>query len=269
MFNKNEIEVRFNEHIYGKELRHICEVYPIISARKTEKSWWKIMKAHYDVLFSDKRKDFTGTAPTIKYCPGIYDFTNYGYIVPAWQDFQFWVNDNGDVEWEVPPNMANVDNIRIHPKEQMGSSPILGETANCILTLIAPWYISTPKGTSVMVTKPFYHYSNDFDVCPGVLDTDIDSNGNHIVDVFMRFNVRNKIIHIKAGEPLVQIMPFKRTNWTLKHVELDDLPIWVKDDNIKLQTRFASRTDDKNSMTKYRHDDSDKQFETNTNKKFD
>jgi len=265
MFNNNKIQVGFNEHIYGKELRHICDVYPIISARKREKSWWKIMKSHYDIFFADRgistRKDFKGTAPTIKYCPGIYDFINYGYIVPAWQDFQFWVNDNGDVEWEVPPQMANVDNVRIHPKEQVDASPILGETANCILTLIAPWYIGTPKGTSVMVCKPFYDYSNDFDVCPGVLDTDIQANGNHIVDIFMRFNVRNKVIEIKAGQPLVQIMPFKRTNWKLEHVEFDKIPLWVQDDNIKLSTRFASRTDDKNSMTNYRH--------TDTNKKFD
>ena len=289
MFNKNEIEFRFNEHIYGKKFRHICEVYPIISARKAEKSWWKKMKAHYDVRFSDRIKEFTGIAPTMKYCPGIYDFTNYGYIVPAWQDFEFLVNNNGDVEWVVPPEMHDVKNIRIHEKAQMDTSPILGETANCILTLIAPWYISTPKGTSIMVCKPFYDYSNDFDVCPGVLDTDIDSNGNHIVDAFLRFNVRNKVIRIKAGQPLIQILPFKRTNWTLKYVELEDLPVWVKNDNIKLQTRFESRTDDKNSMTKYRQDDSDKKFEviptlngcpidrevqmhgfpTDTNKKFD
>ena len=99
MFNKNEIEFRFNEHIYGKELRHICEVYPIISARKTEKSWWKTMRAHYDFVFSRTRMDFKGIKPTIKYCPGIYDFTNYGYIIPAWQDFSFWVDDNGAIEW--------------------------------------------------------------------------------------------------------------------------------------------------------------------------
>ena len=161
MFNNNEIIVRYNEFVYGKEFKALTEAYPIVPAKKIEKSWWKIMKTHFDVRLSKTRKEFTCKPPTIKYSPGINDFTNYGYIVPAWQDFQFWVNDDGDIEWEVPEPMAQKKNIRVHSKEQVATSPILGETANCILTLIAPWYISTPKGTSIIVCKPFYDYSNE------------------------------------------------------------------------------------------------------------
>ena len=97
MFNNNKIEVRFNEIIYGKEFRNICDVYPIVPANKIEKSWWKIMKIHFDIFLSQTRKDFKAEKPTIKYCPGIFDFTNYGYIIPAWQDLQFWVNDDGQI----------------------------------------------------------------------------------------------------------------------------------------------------------------------------
>ena len=216
---------------------------------------------HYDIIISG-RKEFKGIAPTIKYCPGVIDFTNYGYIVPAWQDFQFWVNDDGQVEWIVPPRMRQISNIFMHGAEQVDTCPILDNTASYILKLSSPWYISTPKGTSLVMCKPFYHYSNDFDVCPGVLDSDIDRASNKMINAFIRFNVRNKIIHIKAGQPLLQLIPFKRTNWKLKHVETD---INFKDmrghDVIKSVTKFDADISDKKSMSKFRHDDSNKKFE--------
>jgi len=262
MFNNNEIEVRFNEFLYGKAFKPICDLYPIISAKKTEKSWWKKMKLHYDVFFSNKRDYFKTTSPTIKYCPGIYDFTNAGYILPAWQDFQFWVNDDGDVEWEVPEQMGRIENITAHPKEQVDTSPILGETASYLLKLISPWSISTSKGTSLIYGKPFYHYSNDFDVCPGVIDSDMDRGPNKEINVFIRFNVRNKIIHIKAGQPLMQIIPFKRRNWKLTYVKMDkNFRTTATRDQMKLSTRFAPRIEDKDSLITYRNDDSNKKFD--------
>jgi len=261
MFNNNEIEVRFNELLYGNDLKAICDVYPIVPAKKIEKSWWKTMKTHYDMVLSRTRKDFKTTTQTIKYCPGIVDFTNYGYIVPAWQDFQFWVNDNGNIEWHVPANMSNTNNILVHRREQVDTCSILDNSANCILKLVSPWLINTPKGTSLIFCKPFYHYSNEFDVCPGVLDSDINRNPNKAINPMIRFNVRNKVIHIKAGQPLIQLIPFKRTNWKLKYLKFDknfkDMKI---DDSIYHTTRFNPRMD-KDSMTRFRHDDSNKKFE--------
>ena len=262
MFN-NEIKVGFNEFTYTEIYKELCEVYPITSAKKTEKSWWKIMKAHYDIFLSNTRKEFKGIAPTIKYCPGIYDFTNYGYIVPAWQDFQFWIDDDGQIEIQEPVAMQPVKKLNTHTKEQLGTCPILDNSAKYILKIMSPWLVSTPKGTSLMMCKPFYHYSNDFDVCPGVLDSDIESSlSNHEINVMIRFNVKNKVIHIKAGQPLIQIIPFKRTNWKLKHWEIDKkFRDNVINQRIKMDTKFEPRITDKNSMTKFRHDDTNKNFE--------
>ena len=261
MFNNNEIIVHFNEFIYGPKFKNICNVYPIVPAKKIEKSWWKIMKTHYDIFLSG-RKNFKSKQTTIKYCPGILDFTNYGYIVPAWQDFQFWIDDDGKIEWIVPELMASVKNIRIHPSEQIDTCPILDNTAPFILKLVSPWLVRTPKGTSLINCKPFYHYSNDFDICPGVLDSDIDKEENQAINAMLRFNVRNKVIHIKAGQPLNQLIPFKRTNWKLKYLESDkNFRDMITSDNIKRDGRFESRPDDKNSMTTFRHDDSNKKFE--------
>ena len=60
MFNNNEIKVCFNEFAYRENYKHLCDVYPITSAKKTEKSWWKIMKVHYEVFFSNKQYSIVG-----------------------------------------------------------------------------------------------------------------------------------------------------------------------------------------------------------------
>jgi len=265
MFNNNEILVSFNELAYGEEFRNICDIYPIVSAKKTEKSWWTTMKSHYDIFLSSSSQPrpnpppFKTTQPTIKYCPGIFDFINYGYIMPAWQDFQFWVDDDGNIEWQVPPTMRNIGNISIHPQQQVDTCPIMDNTASYILKLVSPWFIRTSKGTSVNFCKPFYHYSNDFDVCPGVLDSDMNAPAISAVSVFIRFNVRNEVIHIKAGQPLLQFIPFKRINWKLKQVEVDkNFRDLISDYEITLNTRFQPEGD---SLTKFRHDNSNKKFE--------
>ena len=246
----NEIVTGFNEFTYPQEHKELCNIHPIIPARKIEKSWWKIKKTHFDIFFSNKYKE---QKPTIKHCPGIYDFTNYGYIVPAWQDFKFKVDENGDIQYQLNPSMENVENIFTHSQEQVDSCPIL-DNALHILKVVSPWLVSTPKGTSLIICKPFYHYSNDFDICPGVLDSDMDfSLANHQINAMIRFNVKNKVIHIKEGQPLVQIIPFNRTNWKLKYLEIDKY-IEEFPDHLK-------NTKQRRSATQFRHDNSNKKFE--------
>lgn len=261
MFNTNEIEVRFNEFTYGEQLKSICDVYPMISAKKTEKSWWKKMKTQFGLL---GKNNLNVQNATIKYCPGIYDFTNCGYIIPAWQDFHFFIDDTGNIEWTVPPAMTHLNNITRHTTEQISTCPIIDDSGPSIIKLTSPWLISTPKGTSLIICKPFYHYSNDFDICPGILDSDMEFVlPNHIINAMMRFNVKNKEVYIKAGQPLVQIIPFKRTNWKLKHLEIDkSFKDKITENEIKWSTRFGGgKVIDKDSMSKTRQDDSNKKFE--------
>ena len=70
------------------------------------------------------------------------------------------------------------------------------------------------------------------------------------------------MIHIKAGQPLIQLIPFKRTNWKLKHVEMDEnFKDMHEKDAIVVETRFNPQIMDQDSMTSFRHDDSNKKFE--------
>jgi hypothetical protein len=77
--------------------------------------------------------------------------------------------------------------------------------------------IETPKGFSVLFTKPFYDYNSDWDQCPGILDADRTPTSCHEINVFFRFNTKDKVIKFQAGDPLVQLIPFKRMNMKLEH----------------------------------------------------
>ena len=213
MFDKPTLKVYFNEFDYPEELRSLIDLYPIISTKKIDRDWWKKMKSSVKIFLSQNNPEFKTQSATLKYCPAIYDFINYGYTVPAWQDFQFYIDDQGEIECITPPSMPVKPHLA--PADQIDTCPIMGDTASEVVKLVSPWLIDSPKGFSTIFCKPFYHYSNDFDVCPGILDTDVNETSNKIVNVFLRFNVKNKVIKIDAGQPLLQLIPFKRMNWTL------------------------------------------------------
>ena len=52
-------------------------------------------------------------------------------------------------------------------------------------------------------------------MCPGIIDSDLDKRSNHLINVFLRFNVVEKEIVFRAGQPLCQLIPFERQNTKL------------------------------------------------------
>ena len=262
MFNNNEIEVRFNEFIYGKNLRNICNAYPLVPAKKIEKSWWKIMKTHYDIFLSNTRKEFKSILPTMKYCPGIYDFINCGYTVPAWQDFEFFLEDNGNIKWRIPDTLDNAYIIKVHDESQHKGCPMSTGTKG-LLKIATPWMIDTPEGYSTIFTKPFYDHPKGFDVCPGILDTDMDLLTNKQISIFIRIDVKNEVIRINAGQPLLQLIPFKRENFSYEICEpTEEFKTMVKRSYWGTASRFGNslRVDGKDSLRTKRHQDN-KNFE--------
>jgi hypothetical protein len=196
----------------------LLKLYPIVPATAADRSWWKNMKARYFVnrqITKDGISKQQGMS-TMKYCPGIFDFSNCGYIVPCLHDIKFYISKDKKVSWQIPKWLPQ-EWIEAHDKREVDSCPINhGKiTAGVIIKVITPWFWETPKGWSTIITKPFYNYSNDFDVCPGIIDSDLDNSSNHTINVFLRFNVVDKEIIFRAGQPLCQLIPFERQNTKL------------------------------------------------------
>ena len=131
-------------------------------------------------------------------------------------DIEFYVGDDGSVSWMLPPIIPEI--VKSHKKKQLGGCPFhSGEGAEDMIKVVTPFLIETPKGWSILFCKPFYEYNNDFDQCWGVLDADQKPTSCHEINVFFRFNSKDKVIKFKAGDPLVQLIPFKRINTKLEY----------------------------------------------------
>ncbi len=198
------------------------KLFPIVPATTADRSWWKEMKAHFFVerLISKDGTTKQEKSNTMKYCPGVFDFSNCGYIVPCLNDMAFYVNRAQEITWQLPSWIPERW-IDFQGKEQIDSCPISHgkNTGNGIIKVSTPWIWETPKGWSTIITKPFYNYSNDFDVCPGIIDSDLDNWSNHLINIFLRFNVIDKEILFRAGQPLCQLIPFERQNTKLTITE--------------------------------------------------
>ena len=198
------------------------KLFPIVPATETDKSWWQEMKSYFTMEKQISQDGATKQEKinTMKYCPGVFDFTNCGYIVPCLHDMSFYVNKDQEISWDTPGWIPK-SWIGYHMQEQLDSCPISHgkNVGSGVVKVLTPWYWETPKGWSTLIVKPFYNYANDFDVCPGIIDSDLDNRSNHLINVFLRFNVIDKEIVFRAGQPLCQLIPFERQNTKLTITE--------------------------------------------------
>lgn len=78
-----------------------------------------------------------------------------------------------------------------------------------------PWGIKTPPGYSVQYMDPFLHTNRDFNVFPGIIDTDTFGCSDTTL-VIVNPKVHKSFV-IKKGTPILQIFPFKREKWVASY----------------------------------------------------
>ncbi len=183
---------------------------PIKPATEFVPEWWNNLPKQY-------QKHDEPPKPTCKRCPGIFDFMRAGYILPMWSDLVFrWNGSNSEDGWDLlSPEIINQlpDAINMHDPEQGEGAPFLQDGCKALVKLQSPWYIDVPKGTSLLLTQPFYHINSDFTVVPGILDADLERLPNRELNVFIKLNKPDVPIKIEKGQPLMQIIPFVRADY--------------------------------------------------------
>jgi hypothetical protein len=141
---------------------------------------------------------------SIKLCPAVGNYLNAGYVIPAWCDIEITFEDNN-----FRINYSNLNyQHRTHPEEQFKGMFDRFKMRTDI-KLDSPWAIKTAPGYSVM-WMPMWFHNNNFQAVPSIVDTDSVPNHNPIN--IMLFEAKTTII--KMGDPLVQVIPFKREHIT-------------------------------------------------------
>ena len=196
-------------------------------ASKLIPSWYKRM----DHTFQDEAHGLNwakikggawqrfNTSRTLKQCLPVRDYLTGGYIIPAWKDIMIIRKDDGKYASVSPTDeqfaFENMIGVQWHYKEQFKNSPLEkmvdGEKAVKILN---PWVIKTPVGYSSLIFSPFYH-KNDIEIMPAIVDTD-----KHDTPVHFPCILHSEEAVLQRNTPFVQVVPFKRENWsheTQKH----------------------------------------------------
>ena len=148
---------------------------------------------------------------TVKKCVPFLDALTGGYIIPFFQDYLITMDfekknfDVRSVYGEAPPHSPE----QLPNNYQNGAKPI-GKFEN-------KWAIKTPPGYSCLFMHPINTPKKDFEIISGIVDTD-----SWVDTVLFPYYIRRHEsetekmiqIQIKVGDPMVQVIPFKRESWS-------------------------------------------------------
>jgi hypothetical protein len=182
-------------------------VEPIPSSRNIPK-WYKRMPSVRKFWNEDpdEKADYT-----VKKCIPILDAFTTGYYLVTKYDSYWTVDEDGTHECKCDAKLVEGGSkpITMHPYEQIRGLELQGMYNEYAYKFTNPFVIKTPPGYSCIFTHPFNQVS-PFLTLTGVVDTDM----HPLAVQFPFLMAKNYEGVIKSGTPIVQIIPFKRDEWT-------------------------------------------------------
>ena len=182
---------------------------PIMPASQALPVWYK--QAQIDI---PEAKEYFGTHLTFKGCPAILDSMVQGYILPLWTDV--WVEPTDDFidgkrvprfSWGETINDMVVQTQNPSASKEMASFQGLS-TSPMTLKFNSPWLVKTPKDYSMLMVPPLNNRDSRFEPVSGVVCTDEFTTYMNVPFIWTAPSDYEGVI--KAGTPLVQMIPFKR-----------------------------------------------------------
>lgn len=189
---------------YGK---HSLEPIPAI---KKMPNWFKMMPP-LRKLGEDQPLDFT-----IKKCTPVLDAFTTGYYLITKYDLNWSINENGEHVCQCHEKLVIEGHkpVTMHPFDQIKDIELNEIYNEYAYKFCNPYVIKTPPGYSCIFTHPFNQIS-PFYTLTGVVDTDM----HPLATQFPFLMIKNFEGKISAGTPIVQIIPFKREDWKMYHID--------------------------------------------------
>ena len=146
--------------------------------------------------------------PTVKTCMPFLDSMSMGYIIPFDQDYLI---DPVENDFSVTPANKEQGDFGFHGRAQLPKEwhKTTGENAG---KFINKWLIKTPPGYSCLFIHPMNRLEERWKIIEGVVDTD---NYVNVINFPFILKKRDKQFLIKKGEPMVQVVPFKRESFKM------------------------------------------------------
>lgn len=165
-------------------------------------------------------EDDYGKIPTWKACPAIMDAFLTGYVLKTPCDLTFFKNDYGSIDVKIDDEqhldfcskrfaMPQFEHPKGFYKDHFAWYP--------------DWGLELPQGYSAIYMTPMNRFDLPFMNTTGIIDND----SVHLLGTMPFFIAEGWEGTIPAGTPYVQIIPFKRENWSheleyLNHKDMYD-----------------------------------------------
>lgn len=182
---------------------------PISPASSLLPDWYREAETH-------NIKDDPWAPGTFKACMPFLDALTCGYVVPLWTDIYVVSAFNEELQVMAPTFSWSPNNPRIEvgchgPGQVQGIPQMESSTCTAAFKFECPWVIETPPGYSCLITNPLNQHNDKFQVFSAVVATD-----NYPRNIGLPFSWTAPLEWegvIKQGTSLVQIIPFKRTDF--------------------------------------------------------
>lgn len=162
-----------------------------------------------------------GKIPTWKACPAMYDIMSSGYVERVPCDLEFYYNEQGVIS--VRP-LDEKDIQFVSPRTPMPQFIVPHGYDENHFAWWSEWGVELPKGYSAIYTQPINRYDLPFLTTNGIIDNDkVSMPGT--VPFFVK---KGWTGIVEAGTPYMQLIPFKREDWTSEVLIEDPSKIYSK-----------------------------------------
>ena len=198
----NNLEtVRFVSSVPG-----VPDLYPITSMSQYRPDWTIKAREEYKQNFKQNEK-----FNHITLCPGIFNMFKVGWYVPMWYDVHIQTKKGKPgFSWKVAtPEMTEIHDMNIidtHGDMITKHIPKRDGRIDNIVKINTPYHVISPVKLLFLPLPYPDHY--DWESSSGILDT---SNSTEL-NVQLYWNVKEGERFIKAGTPLMQIIPLTEEN---------------------------------------------------------
>jgi hypothetical protein len=143
---------------------------------------------------------------TIKRCMPVLDCMTSGYIIKLPSDLLVSGGEHKSFSWAIQDWTL----IESHSESQVSQYPRDDKWSPTPYKFKNPFGIKTPEGYSCLFIDPMHSDKKPFMCMPAIVDTD-DFNTPLNFPFFIEKDFEGII---SAGTPIIQVIPFKREDWT-------------------------------------------------------
>jgi len=179
----------------------LIDLFPITKTKNTLPSWYDSLPAK----INGER--------TVKQCPGLTDLYNCGFTIPAWADYEVLVNaDNtGHIKSGMGKRYGEHSTGHDLPVQAPGAWP---DYIN--VKFHNPWWIWCSEPIEWLWVQPVWSQTHpqEFTLIPAVTEFRYQYQAN--INTLIKKPKESKLITIRGGTPLAQLVPLIERDWDLK-----------------------------------------------------